>query len=204
VEPGTTSERHRNLARSLVSHFVNNAVAVVVGSLGHVEGALGDKPRPLALEASTLQSLDDAKLGLERLLTVTSALLAGLPSGEGHASLGAAGRVLVVSDDSAASAAVCAALHGDSVTVCDTIPQALRIIERAEPFEVIFCDAAVAAAWLLVRVAWQEPPPRMVFMATRSSDPGVAEFLSRQAPLLDAPRSPQSFGQIRELAAEAH
>ncbi|MGH7295166.1 MAG: hypothetical protein ACRELB_09545, partial [Polyangiaceae bacterium] len=72
-----------------------------------------------------------------------------------------------------------------------------RLIERVEPFEVIFCDASLAVAWLLVRVAWQEPPPRVVFLATRDSDLKVAELLERQALHVEAPLD---AARIRQLA----
>jgi hypothetical protein len=191
------SDQHCALARSLVSHFVNTPLAIVVAAVDHLEGTLVPTASPRPHSDGAFDALSDARVGLERLRVAASVLLTGIPSGEPKSALLAGGRVLVVTSDTSASAAICAALHGDSVTVCETVSQALRLIERSEPFEVIFCDAVLAVAWLLVRVAWQEPAPRVAFMATKSSDRMVAEFLERHALYVDARLA---FGRIRELA----
>ncbi|MGH7296653.1 MAG: hypothetical protein ACRELB_17065 [Polyangiaceae bacterium] len=194
----STPEQHCALARSLLSHFVNTPLAIVMAAVEHLEGAVDPAQpllRPRVVEA--VETLADARIGLERLLTVASVLLSGLPTSEAKVGIATAGRVLVVTSDTAASAAVCSALHGDSLTVCATVPQALRLIERVEPFEVIFCEASLAVAWLLVRVAWQDPPPRMVFLATQDGDPKVAEFLERHALHVEAPLD---AAHIRRLA----
>ncbi|MGH7295575.1 MAG: hypothetical protein ACRELB_11605, partial [Polyangiaceae bacterium] len=106
----STPEQHCALARSLVSHFVNNPLSIIVAAVDHLEAAINPAQpllRPRVVEA--VETLADARVGLERLLTVASVLLSGLPPGDGKSVLNAAGRVLVVTSDTSASSAVCSA-----------------------------------------------------------------------------------------------
>ncbi len=87
-------------------------------------------------------------------------------------------RVLIVTADIPAAAAICASLHGEYLTVCDMVERALReMVAAAEPFDVVLCDASMAAVELVVRATRQEPPARIAFLATTTSDPEIAASL---------------------------
>jgi hypothetical protein len=97
-------------------------------------------------------------------------------------------RVLVVTADIPAAAAVCAALHGEYVTVCDTVENALREIGAAtEPFDVVLCEASLAIIELVVRATRQDPPARVAFLATASSDAEVAASLGGDGAVVVSP-----------------
>jgi hypothetical protein len=191
------SDRHCALARSLVSHFVNTPMAIVVGAVDQVEAALRQDAAKGQRGEAAREALADARGGLDRLANTAGLLLGDLGVCESREGLGAVGRVLVVTGDASARAAICAALRGDSITVCESVAQALRLIERAEPFEIILCDALLSVAWLLVRVAWQEPAPCLAFLCTQSSDASVVEFLRHNA--IDV-LAPVDVAQIRVAA----
>ena len=188
------------LALSILSHLLNAPLSTLVSSVDRLEGSLDPgAPEPRALLERACEILDDARIGLSRVQAVTDALLSALtPPRRAEGSTDASGKVLVVTRDVTAAAAVCGALHGQRVTVCDDVSCALQAVERAEPVEVIFCDASVAVVWLLMRTARQDPPVRFVFMVTGGSDPGMSRFLEGRAPLLSAPAS--EVERIRELA----
>jgi hypothetical protein len=171
------------LAHALLSHLVSTPLAILTASLDHLEESLDPAgPLPRSQVGDAHETLDDARAGLDRLRRALGRLVSGLmPLGAGQNQYASAlhGGALIVSGDVPALAAVCTALHGRPVTVCDSVSSALRAIERGGPFETILCDASIAAAWVLVRVARQEPPPRVGFLDTGASEPEVASFLAR-------------------------
>ena len=188
------------LARSILSHLLNAPLSTLVSSVDRLEGSLDPgAPEPRVLIERACETLDDARIGLRHVQAVTDTLLSGLaPPRRAEGSTDPSGKVLVVTRDVTAAVAVCGALHGQRVTVCDDVSCALRVVERAERVEVIFCDASVAIVWLLMRTAYQDPPVRFVFMVTGDSDPRMSRFLEGRAPLLAAPASEAE--RIRELA----
>jgi hypothetical protein len=84
---------------------------------------------------------------------------------------------LVVTSDITVAAAVCAALHGASVTVCDTVDRAARELTAAEAFDVVLCEASLAVIELLVRVQRQPCAVRIAFLATSEADQELANAL---------------------------
>jgi hypothetical protein len=95
-------------------------------------------------------------------------------------------RVLVVTSDIPVAAAVCAALHGEYVTVCDTVDLALRELAAAEAFDAVLCEASLAAIELLVRVQREPSPPRIAFLSTSEGDQEIADALyGAEAPVMN-------------------
>jgi hypothetical protein len=86
-------------------------------------------------------------------------------------------RILVVTTDIPAAAAVCAAVHGEYVTVCNDFDVAVREIASASPFDVVFCEPSLGAIELLVRLSRQSPPARVALLATVGADHGLAAVL---------------------------
>jgi hypothetical protein len=147
-----------------------------------------------------LDALAGAKVGLDRAQdTLRQWLLALMPHGrEGERTRSRApGGTLVVSADMPSIVSVCAALHGEQVTACNSVPQALRAIDRAGSFDAVLCDASMAAVSLLVRVAEQDLPPRVAFLDSATSDPTALAFLDGgAAPVM----SPAAGERIRSFA----
>jgi hypothetical protein len=86
-------------------------------------------------------------------------------------------RVLVVTADIPAAAAVCAALHGEYVTVCYEAEVAVREMASASPYDVVFCEPSLGAIELLVRLSRQTPPPRVALLATAGSHQWLSRVL---------------------------
>jgi hypothetical protein len=86
-------------------------------------------------------------------------------------------RVLVVTSDIPVAAAVCAALHGEYVAVCDTVELAQRELAAAEAFDVVLCQASLAVIELLVRARREPSPPRIAFLAISEGDEELADAL---------------------------
>ncbi len=86
-------------------------------------------------------------------------------------------RVLLITADIPAAAAICAGLHGEHLTACDTAEMALREMTSAESFDVILCDASLAILEIVVRAARQVPHARVAFLATNTSDHKLAGTL---------------------------
>jgi len=86
-------------------------------------------------------------------------------------------RVLIVTADIPAAAAVCAALHGEYVTVCNDVDVAVRELASASPYDVVFCEPSLGAIELLVRLSRQTPAPRVALLATVGSNQWLSTVL---------------------------
>jgi hypothetical protein len=189
----------------MLGHLVNTPLAILFTSVDALEASLDPgaaHPRMVIERACSI--VDDARVGLDRVRALTSTLLSALggarPRG-GAPSTEPTSKVLVVTGDSACAAAICNALPEQHVTVCRDFGGALGTVERVEPFRVVFCDASAAAVWLLVRIARQEPPPRLVFLMSEGSDPHLGPFLRERATVLfDPVADPQ---RVRDLAGRS-
>jgi hypothetical protein len=147
-----------------------------------------------------LDALGGARVGFDRAHDKLREWLSALmPLGRQATPAGAVpqGGTLVVSADLPSVVSVCAALHGEQVTACNSVPLALRAIERGGAFDAVLCDASMAAVSILVRVAQQELPPRVAFLDTATSDPlALACLGSGGAPVM----SPAAGERIRSFA----
>jgi hypothetical protein len=86
-------------------------------------------------------------------------------------------RVLVVTSDVPAAAAVCAALHGEYVTLCRDVEVAVQQTASVTPYDVVFCEPSLGAIELLVRLSRLTPPPRVALLSTPKSNQWLAAVL---------------------------
>jgi CheY-like chemotaxis protein len=53
-------------------------------------------------------------------------------------------RILVVDEDASIRCAIARLLRGHSLVLCDGAISALAVLERGEPFDIVFCDVALS------------------------------------------------------------